>query len=290
MTKHFALLLLVFAPTTLHAQVTFERAFYCGVYDFQQEVVNPVIPPGATGTLSFFYTEPDFNVSALTLSVEFNGFLDLDVSTFSITGTIFEAVGTEYIYADVDLSIIDGDGCELVAELILDFEAPFDGQTVPATGSPLEIAHIETTVSPSAPFSSSLFVLFLDGLNGTGSTPFVNSIVVDGSQTMTGFETYACAIVTPPPEFTRGDVDGNGGVNSLVDALYLLNFGFQMGPVPPCLDGADFDDNGIVNPLVDGVGLLAFGYSGGPSPPPPFPFCGVDPTSDALTCAVITCP
>ena len=40
------------------------------------------------------------------------------------------------------------------------------------------------------------------------------------------------------PEFIRGDSDGDGIFNALVDGLQLLAFGLLGGPPPPCLDYA----------------------------------------------------
>lgn len=92
------------------------------------------------------------------------------------------------------------------------------------------------------------------------------------------------------PELRRGDVDGDGVFSGLVDALFLLNFQFGGGDTPPCLDAADADDDGTITGLVDGLYLLAFQFLGGPAPSFPGPFrCGVDPTGDALDCAV-GCP
>lgn len=101
--------------------------------------------------------------------------------------------------------------------------------------------------------------------------------------------TITDCVIDPPP-FIRGDVDANGMVNSLVDTLYLLVWGFQGGPEPPCLDAADFNDDGMVNPLTDGLIILCFGFQGCGPPPPPFPDCGFDPTDDTLTCDSYTCP
>lgn len=77
----------------------------------------------------------------------------------------------------------------------------------------------------------------------------------------------------PTPTYYRGDVDGDDTLNALVDAIFLLAFGFQGGPTPPCLDEADVDGDGNNNALVDTIYLLAFGFQGGPEPPAPFP-CG----------------
>ncbi len=90
---------------------------------------------------------------------------------------------------------------------------------------------------------------------------------------------HAAFIVSPDPSFLRGDAEGNGNINALTDALYLLAWGFQGGAVPPCLDEADVDGNGINNALVDVLYLLAFGFQGGPNPPAPWPTCDMAPVA-----------
>ena len=91
--------------------------------------------------------------------------------------------------------------------------------------------------------------------------------------------------------FLRGDVDGNGSFTPVVDAIFLLTYGFLMGPEPPCLDAADVDDDGVTDALVDAIHLLEFGFTMGPPPPPPHPLCGSDPTPDDVGCDDYTgCP
>ena len=91
------------------------------------------------------------------------------------------------------------------------------------------------------------------------------------------------------PIFARGDTDGDGEVHPIVDAVFLLNFGFSNGSPPPCPDAADVDDDGFLKILVDALYLLHFGFLSGSPPAAPYPFCGLDPTSDDLTCVRI-CP
>ena len=89
-------------------------------------------------------------------------------------------------------------------------------------------------------------------------------------------------------EFLRGDIDGNGTVNGLVDGLFVLAFQFIPGsPAPPCNDADDVDDSGTLNGLVDGLFLLNYQFiPASPAPPNPGPnTCGPDPTGDGLDCA-----
>ena len=83
--------------------------------------------------------------------------------------------------------------------------------------------------------------------------------------------------VIPTEDFIRGDADGDGSFNGLVDGLWVLNFGFTGGDAPPCLEAGDGDGDGLVNPLVDGVYILLHGFAGGDPPPAPYPACGPDP-------------
>ena len=97
--------------------------------------------------------------------------------------------------------------------------------------------------------------------------------------------------MTGQDEFIRGDADGNAAFNALVDALYILAFGFQGGPPPPCLESADVDGDGNFNALVDVLYLLAHGFQGGAPPPAPYPACGPDPDlAGSLGCVPNACP
>ena len=100
------------------------------------------------------------------------------------------------------------------------------------------------------------------------------------------------ALFFPQFEFLRGDLDADGSINGLVDGLFLLGWQFLGGTAPPCMDSADADDSGNVNGLVDGLYVLNFQFiPGSPAPPPPYPFCGSDPTPDAVGCDAFTgCP
>ncbi|MCI0651454.1 MAG: hypothetical protein L0Z55_06185 [Planctomycetes bacterium] len=140
-------------------------------------------------------------------------------------------------------------------------------------------------------------VLVLDGSTilatlGAADDPEVTAVIPEGSHEVCLTTTDSCAqsseaaccsiecvISSDLPEFLRGDVNGTGGTNALVDALALLNWQFNSGPTPPCFDAADVDDNGLVIALVDALFLLNWQFSMGDEPPAPGPFvCGPDPT------------
>jgi hypothetical protein len=70
-----------------------------------------------------------------------------------------------------------------------------------------------------------------------------------------------------------------GGAVDLADAIYTLQYLFLSGP-GPCRDAMDSNDDGRVD-IGDAVYLLVFLFVDGPAPAVPFPYPGIDPTSDA---------
>ena len=90
--------------------------------------------------------------------------------------------------------------------------------------------------------------------------------------------------------FKRGDVNGNGEVEYIIDVIGLLFYAFADGAPPPCLDAADIDDDGELFLIVDALMLLNWAYLDGDIPPDPGPYeCGSDPTDDDLDCDYTDC-
>ena len=108
--------------------------------------------------------------------------------------------------------------------------------------------------------------------------------------TGTSFDSQFTILASIPALLRRGDFDNDGAINALIEALYMLDFGFLGGPAPVCDDAADVDDNGIIEPLIEALYILGWGFSGGPPPAAPFPDCGTDDTVDGLDCAKTACP
>ena len=89
--------------------------------------------------------------------------------------------------------------------------------------------------------------------------------------------------------FIRGDANGDGAVTSVPDAVAALGALFLPGATPlPCLQAADANDDGGVD-IADPLYLLNFGFLGGPLPPAPYPACGGDPTIPLLSCDATPC-
>ncbi|OQC19371.1 MAG: Prolyl oligopeptidase family protein [Planctomycetes bacterium ADurb.Bin069] len=82
--------------------------------------------------------------------------------------------------------------------------------------------------------------------------------------------------------FRRADANADGTVD-VADAVKTLSVLFLGDATAPCRDALDANDDGVVD-IADAITTLGFLFAQGKNPPPPFAACGVDPTSDTLTC------
>ena len=72
-------------------------------------------------------------------------------------------------------------------------------------------------------------------------------------------------VVDPPqPPYVCGDADGND-INTISDAVYIINYIFSGGPAPDPVESGDVDCNAIVT-ISDAVYLINFIFAGGPAP------------------------
>ncbi|MEM7164408.1 MAG: hypothetical protein AAF581_03035 [Planctomycetota bacterium] len=83
--------------------------------------------------------------------------------------------------------------------------------------------------------------------------------------------------------FLRGDSNLDGACN-IADAINMLNFLFNNGPML-CMDAGDMNDDGGVN-IADPLALLLSMFGGGP---PIVETCGPDLSPDTLDCQVTGC-
>lgn len=237
--------------------------------------------------ICFFYTDSDDNLQGLQMAVCFD--CNLTFHGFDISGSIFDAVGAEFVNWNIDNDPNDGDGCEFVLGILLDALPPFAGQTVPQTTTPLLIGCVDATVSPNAPCDACLSVNFCGSetetgpggtANGSGSVQIENIAIIN-FESIQNFDTVPCAVcVIPENIFQRGDCNSDDKVD-LADAAKTLGWQFQGEPIL-CPDACDSNDDGKIN-LADAVLLMNYLFKFGDAPPAPGPENdGPDPTDDNL--------
>ncbi|MEM7233531.1 MAG: dockerin type I repeat-containing protein, partial [Planctomycetota bacterium] len=77
--------------------------------------------------------------------------------------------------------------------------------------------------------------------------------------------------------FVRGDVNNDGRVEGLTDAVRLLNYSFLGGAEPECMEAADANGDGQIVGVVDAIALLIWNFASTTPLTAPFPACGLDP-------------
>ncbi|MEM7261335.1 MAG: dockerin type I repeat-containing protein, partial [Planctomycetota bacterium] len=121
---------------------------------------------------------------------------------------------------------------------------------------------------PLFEFQSQIPTIELDNLlvtdDGAGLFPILDSPTI---------------CVVPPSDFRRGDANAQDGTVNIADAIFLLEFLFAGGLIPPCFPAADTNDDETLN-IADAVSILGYLFSGDPPPLAPGPIdCGPDPTA-----------
>jgi len=172
---------------------------------------------------------------------------------------------------------------------------PIDFTDVDDEGNDVETLAVKLTWENQAVYDQIL--LYRDGCMFKG-LPGACKMWID-SETSSGTHTYeirarilvsqsqkaSCMLDVVPPLppglFRRGDADGNGTAE-ITDPIVVLNYLFQGGATPRCLDAADADDNGAIE-ITDPIKVLNFLFLAGLEPDfPGTRRCGPDPTFDRL--------
>ena len=257
--------------------------FVCGPADLP--LTGNTLIEGAAGSpveVCFFYQDEDDNLQGFQIAACVD--CNLTMTDFTLADSILVDLNTEFVSYDLDNDPNDGDGCELIVGILLDALPPFENQTAPASAEPLLIGCLFATINSNAPCNVDLPVLFCDGINGTGNVPIDNIAVID-FESIQDFEKTGCVVrVVPEDIFQRGDCNSDDKVN-LADAATVLGQQFLGIPVL-CPDACDANDDGSIN-LADSVFLLNYLFKFGAIPPAPGPdFDGPDPTLDLLPLCV----
>ncbi len=252
------------------AQTPENSEFRAGVLD--GTTVNPMVvaPPGTAATVHFYWIDPDDESSGFQLSISLEGNLTV-LPDFTIEGTALELIGAEFVDADIDNDdfAIDGDGRELTVGILLDSFPPFDNQVAGPAPVPFELGRV-SILTPST-LGDCGTVEFVDGLNGPNG-PALSNIVIVNTQSMQNFTTVGAVVCAVGTAFVRSDCNDDGNTD-VGDMVYLLNFLFQSGALPPCLEACEANADGALD-LADALTIGNFLFSMGPPPPAPFPDCG----------------
>ena len=204
--------------------------------------------------------------------------------------------GVCYDAADLDLLQVEpspilqdwnGSGPEVVAfnESLgsVDFVTVFCGSCPnarllqPVADFDLLNLHFDTLVGPL----TSVLVELCD-------SPAEEIFLIDSAGPRIPVVTSSPVVTSDVIPFIRGDADGDGAVQGLQDAFFLLHYGFLGGPAPACLEAADVNNDGSCSVFIDAYSLLQYQFMGGLPPAAPFPSCGLG--SGVYDCESSPCP
>ena len=258
--------------------------------------------PSAFG-LGLYYRSPEDDIAdeaaqtdhvqGVSIAVCFDARCIVCDETYSITGTITESVGAEFVNVHCDNVQEANDPGELIVGILVDALPPFDGQDLPPTNDYLLLLCVNFHVNPSGDCTlcKSTKISFCDGANGRGSVPIRNLMsVMNQSVSPQLDDASGMVTVRAEPTFIRGDCNGSdhGGLAvDIADAAAVISYLFLTGTwkySPPCLDACDANDDGRVD-LADSVYILRYLFKFDKAPKAPFPEAGIDPTYDKLSCS-----
>lgn len=250
--------------------------------------------------VDFYYRAPGLGlgdhrdqIQGLSIAVTHDCRLSAVEDGFSITGSVLEEVGAEFVNIDYDTSDADGDGCEFILGVLVDAEPPFDGRTLPATDQFRRLFSQAFEVRADAPAGECLAIDFTDGIQGNGMVPTKNLVSVNFESSSPDLFNCAVCVVGAGEdvEFVRGDCNfstTSGTPVDIADAAAMVGFFFLEAAnhfPAPCEDACDANDDGLLD-VADVVFILEYMFvAGSPPPPDPGPLePGFDPTEDDLGC------
>ena len=237
---------------------------------------------GQTGDLCFYYKDDDDYIQGFTLTVCYDCDLTIHEDSWEFNGSILDQVGIEYLAVQVDDDCSDGETGELIVALLMDALPPFEGQTLPQTDDLNEVrllvGKMRVTVDETAECDAEQPIYWCNDINGNGDVFLYNNVVIDFESIQIYERNDTFVYVVPEEIFQRGDCNSDDKVD-LADSATMLANQFN-GLAILCPDACDSNDDGSLN-MADSVYLLNWLFKFGPIPPAPGPYeDGPDATTD----------
>jgi hypothetical protein len=141
---------------------------------------------GGRAELCFYYTSPpneltrEDELQGLSMAICFDCNLTCIEGSFHVPpDSVLALVGAEFIEFHCDNDPDDGDGCEMVLGILVDFLPPFEANTLPPTNVPLKVACVDVEVEPLAKLGFCLPVEFCEQADGRGFVPIKNLVAAE---------------------------------------------------------------------------------------------------------------
>lgn len=168
---------------------------------------------------------------------------------------------------------------EIAAGLIMALDTSVD---IPI-GENMEVLSLQFDVAADLAGAIAPLMTPVTFVESAGQPPITNKIV-DGNYNETPNLVDGQIMIVDFNPFVRGDCNADGGLVNIADGISVLQYLFQGGTAPGCLDACDLDDNGEIS-VGDAVWIFSYQFAGGAPPMAPFPNLGIDPTTgDGIGC------
>jgi len=199
-----------------------------------------------------------------------------DSTLLSLIGVSASGVAANADFVETSSNVASG---EIAAGLIMAFDTSID---IPI-GEDQEVMTVDFQIIGDLTGQTAPTVTDVIFLPSAGTPPITNLIVDGNYQETPNLVAGTITIVNFNP-FVRGDCNSDGGLVNIADGIAVLQYLFQGGAAPSCLDACDLDDNGEIG-VGDAVGVFSYQFAGGAPPAAPFPDAGIDPTTgDGIGC------
>lgn len=199
-----------------------------------------------------------------------------DPTLLTLTGVSPSGIAASAEFVALSENLPDG---EIAAGLIMALDTSVD---IPI-GQNLEVLSLNFDVTADLGGAIAPLSTPLNFVETAGQPPISNKIV-DGNYNETPNLVDGSIVIVDFNPFVRGDCNDDGGIVNIADGISVLQYLFQGGTAPDCLDACDLDDNGEIS-VGDAVWIFSYQFAGGAAPMAPFPDLGIDPTTgDGIGC------
>lgn len=167
--------------------------------------------------------------------------------------------------------------------------------TIPLGQTPVPLLQFTVYAQPGVPPGTTSVMELIQNFDAPGNFTWFNSLVWKdvGNTASTDhiilppmpFTTFS--LVEPTTNFQRGDHNLDGTPN-VIDAIFLLEYGFGAGPTPQCWATVDIYGDGLDSVLEETIRTLEYLFV--PNAPIASVGCVSEVLDPTLTCDVEVCP
>ncbi len=174
----------------------------------------------------------------------------------------------------------------VVVAVLMDMEPPFGGALISPSDEPRTVLHLLIDIAPETIKRHYRFYFVPEGIQWGNAWVYNTYAAMNESHRVTDLRPGDLIVSNKPqgglPLFIRGDANQDLQLD-VADAVAMLDVMYKPEVVARCMDACDANDDGWVD-VGDPIYLLNYLFVDGPLPPDPLDEAGLDWTPDPLDC------